>query len=89
MAIKDNVVQKMTWVWGWIGKECFFSTGAPLNDCQWRMLALPFNSGVNAAPASVQALPVQCHYSAGTDVGRGSLETTGNRVLDIMYHTWD
>ena len=27
--------------------------------------------------------------SAGTDVGRGSLETTGNRVLDIMCLTWD
>ena len=30
------------------------------------------NSGANAAPVSVQALPVQWHYSAGTDVGRGS-----------------
>ena len=29
-----------------------------------------FNSGANAAPVSVQALPVECHYSAGTDVGR-------------------
>ena len=26
--------------------------------------------------------------SAGADVGRGSLETTGNRVLDIMRLTW-
>ena len=26
-----------------------------------------------------------CVSSAGTDVGRGSLETAGNRVLDIMY----
>ena len=24
-----------------------------------------FNSGANAAPVSVQALPVQCHYVAG------------------------
>ena len=44
------------------------------------MLAPTFNSGANAAPVSVQTLPVQCHYSAGPDVGRGSLETTGNRV---------
>ena len=34
-----------------------------------------FNSGANAAFVSVQTLPVQIHYSAGTDVGRGSLET--------------
>ena len=27
--------------------------------------------------------------SAGTDVDRGSLKTTGNRVLDIMCLTWD
>ena len=32
---------------------------------------------------------MRCHYSAGTGVGRGSFETTGNRVLDIMSHTWD
>ena len=51
-------------------------------------LAPPFNSGANAAPVSVQTLPVQCHYSAGTDVGRGSLEATGNRMFDIMSHTW-
>ena len=88
MAIKHNVVQKMTWVWGWIGKECFPSTGAPLIDCQRRTLPPPLNSGANAAPVSVQALPVQFHYSAGTDVGRGTLETTGNRVFDIMSHTW-
>ena len=36
----------------------------------------------------VQALPVQCHYSAATDVGRGSLKTIGNRVLDNMCVTW-
>ena len=43
-------------------------------------LVPPFNSGPNAPPASVQALPVQCHCqciiiaSAGTDVGHGSLK---------------
>ena len=25
--------------------------------------------------------PVQCLYSAGTDAGRGSLETTGNKSV--------
>ena len=44
----------------------------------------PFNSSANAGPVSVQAVSVQCHYSEGTDVGRCSLETTGNRVFDIM-----
>ena len=48
-----------------------------------------FNSVANAAPVSVQALSVQCHYSSGTDVGRDSLETTDNRVLDIMCLKWD
>ena len=70
-------------------KECFPSTGALLIDCQGGTLAPPFKSGANAAPVSVQTLPVQCHYSAGTDVGRGSPETTGNRVFDIMSHTWE
>ena len=58
-------------------------------DCEHRILAPPFNSDANAAPVSVQTLQVQCHYSAGTDVGRGSLEITGNRVLDILCLTWD
>ena len=89
MAIKHNVVQNMTWVWGCIGKECFPSTGAPLIDCQPWSLAPPFNSGANTAPVSMQTRPVQCHYSVGTDVGRDSLETTGNRVFDIMSHMWD
>ena len=71
MAIKHNVVQEMTWVW--IGKECFRTTGSPLIDCQWRPLAPLFNSGASAAHVSVQALPVQCRYSTGTHVGRGSL----------------
>ena len=56
-------------------------------DCQRRALVPLFNSGNNAAPVSVQALPVQRRYSAGTNVGRGSFETTGNRVLDIMCLT--
>ena len=34
----------------------------------------------------MKALPVQCDYSAGTDVGRGSLETT---MLDITCLTRD
>ena len=54
-------------------------------------LVPPFNSGANAAPVSVQALPVQCHYSThgtGTAVGRGSSKTTSDRVLDIMCLTW-
>ena len=73
-----------------MGKECFPSTGAPLINCQRRTMAPPFNSGANAVPVLVQALPVQGHYSAGTDVGRrDSLETTGNRVFDIISHTWD
>ena len=38
--------------------------------------APPFNSGANAAPVTMQALPVQCHHSAGTDVGCGCPETT-------------
>ena len=33
MAIKHNVVQKMTWVSGWIGKECFPSTGKWNESC--------------------------------------------------------
>ena len=37
-------------------------------------LAPPLNSGANAAPVSMQALPVQCHYSAGTDVVAVTLE---------------
>ena len=49
--------------------------------CQRRTLVPLFNSGANAALVSVHALPVQSHYSAGTDVGRGSLETTDNSVL--------
>ena len=64
----------------------FPSIGAQLINWQWHTLAPPFNSGANAATVSVQTLPVQCHYSAGTDVGRGSLETTGNRLFDIMSH---
>ena len=32
-----------------------------------------------------QTLPVQCHYSAGTDVGRESLGTSGNRVFDVSH----
>ena len=65
-----------------------------LADCQQRTLAPPLNIGANAAPISVHALsvhalPVQCHYSTGTDVRRGSLETNGNRVLDIICLTWD
>ena len=59
----------------------FPSTDASLIACQRRTLAPPFNSGVNAASVSVQ-----CHYSAGTDVGHGSLETTGNGLLDIKSH---
>ena len=39
--------------------------------------------------SSIPGLPVQCHYSACTDVGLGSLETTGNRVFDIMSPMWD
>ena len=39
-------------------------------DCQRYTPAPPFNSGANAASVSVPALPVQCHYSAGTDVSR-------------------
>ena len=50
-------------------------------NCHQRTLAPPFNSGLIAAIVSVQALPVRCHYSAGTDIGRGSIETTGNIVL--------
>ena len=53
-------------------------------DGQRCTLARLFKSSANAAPVSVQALPVQCRYNTGTDVGRGSLETTGNRVLDII-----
>ena len=53
-------------------------------DCQRDALAPLLNSGANTAPASVQ-----CHYSAGTDFGCGILETTGNRVFDIMSRTWD
>ena len=45
-------------------------------DCQQRTLVPPFNSGANAA--SVPG-------SAGTDVGRGSLETTGN-VCHYVSH---
>ena len=56
--------------------------------CQRHTLASSFNRSSTAAPVSVQALPVQCHYSAGTHVGRGSLETD-NRVFHIMSHTWD
>ena len=56
-------------------------------DCQRHTLVPPFNSGANAAPVSIQVLPVHCHYSGGTDVGHGSVETTGNRVFDIMYLT--
>ena len=31
----------------------------------------------------------QCSVTTGTDVGRCSLETTGNIVFDMMSHTWD
>ena len=55
--------------------------------CQQRTLVPPLNSDANAAPVSVQALLVQCHYSAVTDVGLNRLETTGSRVLDIIFHT--
>ena len=55
--------------------------------CQQRTLVPPFNSGANAALVSVQVLPVHSHYSAGTDGGRGSLESTGNRVSDLMCLT--
>ena len=58
-------------------------------DCQRPTLVPPFNSCDDAVPVSVQALAVKCHYNAGTDVSRGSLETTDNRVLDIMCLTWD
>ena len=58
-------------------------------DCLWHILVPLFNSSANAAIVSVQALPVVCHYNAGTNVGRGSLETIGNRVFDIMPLTWD
>ena len=52
-------------------------------------LVLPLNSGANAAPASVAALPVKCHYSAGTGDGRGSLGTPGNRVFDTcLSRAW-
>ena len=58
----------------------------------WLLAVYPSSSAqqrCQCSSISVQALPVQFHYSAGTDVGRGSFETTGNRVLDIMSHTWD
>ena len=55
-------------------------------DYQRHTLAPLFNSHANAAPVSMQALPVQCHYSAGTDIGCGALETTYNRMFD-MSHT--
>ena len=58
-------------------------------DCQRCTFVPPFNTSANAAPVSVQALPVRCPYSAGTDVGRGSLETADNRVLNSMCLTWD
>ena len=58
-------------------------------DCQRHTLVLSLNSNANAGLISVQALPVHCHYSADTDVGHGSLETIGNRVLVIMCLTWE
>ena len=56
-------------------------------DCQRYTLVPPFSSGANPAPVSVHTLPLQCHYSAGTDVGRGSLRTTSNTVFDTMSLT--
>ena len=57
-------------------------------DCQVTLVP-PFNSGAKAAPVTVHVLPVQCYYSPGTDVGCGSLETTGHKVFAIMSLTWD
>ena len=54
-----------------------------------RTLVSPFKSVGNTATVSVHALPVQCHYSAGTDVGRDGLEKTGNIVFEIMLLTWN
>ena len=58
-------------------------------DCQGGTLVPPFNSDADAALVSVQALPVQCHYSADTDVGFGIIETIGNSLLDTMCLTRD
>ena len=58
----------------------------PKSDVKQWFTTTTFNTCANAAPVSVKALPVQCDYSAGTDVGRGSLETT---MLDITCLTRD
>ena len=53
-------------------------------DCEWPAMVPPFDNGANAARISPGAVS-----SAGTDVGRGSLDKTGNRVLHNMCLTWD
>ena len=45
-------------------------------DCQQCTLVPSFNSVANAALISVQALPVQSHHRARTDVDLCSFETT-------------
>ena len=65
-----------------------FNGSFSLHVSDQNILDPPLNSGANAAPVSVQALAVQCHYHAGTDVGRGSLETTGNRVSGRPGMPW-
>ena len=38
---------------------------------------------------SVKLVKLTLSNSAGTDVGRGILQTTDNRVFHIMFLTWD
>ena len=65
-------------------------SGHNLRADRQRLTPAPlFNSCAKAAPVSVQVLPVQFHYSAGTDVCRGILETTDKKVLDSMCLKWD
>ena len=56
-------------------------------DRQCHTLVPPLNSSINEACVSVQALPAQCHYSAGTGVVRSSLETTDK--IECSTYTWD
>ena len=87
MAIKYNVVQKMTWIWGRICKEYFLSTGAPLIDCQRRTLAPLCNSGANAASVSVQTLPVLCHYSGHGGLTKPTMPYHPTLTSSYVHHS--